>query len=176
MNTQRDLIWYFPGMVKRKVFVVLPKHPFTALYISVRSLPSRVRPPTHTVLKHSLETVIKPFPQVTQIRLVKAVNWRKDPAGSHPTSASHSTLTLIDNICSLHLKAQMHHFVICFWLSYLYCRVLIVYTAHVLISNLSENDSVVFIFVSRVLLRFFFFVCFGYHNKSCYNIVSMLII
>lgn len=65
-------------MVKRKVFVILLKHPFAALYIRVLSLPSLVRPPNHTVLKHTQEKVIKPFPQVTQIRLVKAVNWRKE--------------------------------------------------------------------------------------------------
>lgn len=60
------VMWYFPGMVKCEVFVVLLKHPFTALYIRAPTLPSRVRPPTHKVLKYSQETVIKPFPQVTQ--------------------------------------------------------------------------------------------------------------
>lgn len=79
-------------MLYREVFVVLPKHPLTAPYIRVPSLPCCNRPPTHTVLKHTQETVIKLFPQVIQIRLVKPVNYRNEtlliavqqtPASSH---------------------------------------------------------------------------------------------
>lgn len=58
----------------------------TSIYCTVHqspSLPGRPRPPTHSVLKHSQETVIKPFPQVTQIRPVKAANWRKETCCSH---------------------------------------------------------------------------------------------
>lgn len=103
--TQLGLIWYFPGLVQRKVFVFLAKHPFTALYISVQCWPSRLRPPTHAVLKHSQETAIKAFPQVTQIRLVKAAKWRTDPAGGSVHQAPASA-HLRDNVGFLHLKAR----------------------------------------------------------------------
>lgn len=59
---QTSVILYSPGV---SVFVLL-KHPFTALYITALTLPIRVGPPTHMVLKFSQETAIKPFPQVTQ--------------------------------------------------------------------------------------------------------------
>lgn len=64
------------------------------------------RPPTHIVLKHTQETVIKPFPQVTQIRLVKAVNWRKDTLLVDVQQAPTSTHGLSD-ICLPRLQVQM---------------------------------------------------------------------
>lgn len=60
------------------------KHPFTTTYIRVPSLPCCIRPPTHRVLKHTQETAIKPFPQVTHIRLVKALDCRAADAGWLP--------------------------------------------------------------------------------------------
>lgn len=80
-------------------YTTWPNLVFATRFFRVPYLPGRVGPPTRTALRLCQGTVIKPFPQVTQIRLVKAANWRKcGRAGGRPTGRGLHKLTVIDSV------------------------------------------------------------------------------